>query len=294
MDNIGKLFWNDNVFLPKSFLIPAGEIRQITELSVTGGFEVTEHIQYCDEITYVISGSADFFSGDCCDKVKSGQIHFIKKGVKHKIIADKGENLRYICIGINPEYSCEGIKGFYDTLRGDCFVINDDGSLRDFSKLLLNELYINDESNKLMINMFIIQIFISMSRIIENRTCLLYKKNEKKTAQHTIYHLLRYIDREYMNISDVKSIASALSYSEYYISHLFREKMGMSIKEYILKKKISAGSELLKTTDMSIKDISEYLNFGSPHTFSQVFKRLTALSPTEYKRNFCSKPDSNF
>ena len=97
-----------------------------------------------------------------------------------------------------------------------------------------------------------------------------------------------------MNISDVKSIASALSYSEYYISHLFREKMGMSIKEYILKKKTSAGSELLKTTDMSIKDISEYLNFGSPHTFSQVFKRLTALSPTEYKRNFCSKPDSNF
>ena len=145
-----------------------------------------------------------------------------------------------------------------------------------------------------MINMFIIQIFISMSRIIENRTCLLYKKNEKKTAQHTIYHLLRYIDREYMNISDVKSIASALSYSEYYISHLFREKMGMSIKEYILKKKTAAGTELLKTTDMSIKDISEYLNFGSPHTFSQVFKRLTALSPTEYKRKFCSQPDSNF
>ena len=63
----------------------------------------------------------------------------------------------------------------------------------------------------------------------------------------------------------------------------------MSIKEYVIKKKLQAAAQMLKTTNLSIVELSEYLNFSSPHTFSQAFKKYYLMSPSEYK-----KTDSKF
>ena len=86
-------------------------------------------------------------------------------------------------------------------------------------------------------------------------------------------------------IKNVKSVSEELSYSEYYISHLFKKKMGITAKEYITKKKIFHACELLKTSPLGIEEISEHLNFASSHSFRRAFKSVTGISPREYKNN---------
>ena len=290
MGNEEKIYSFDAVLRRERLNLPVGEVFQASELSIIRGSEIYEHIQECDEITYVISGKAKFYSDDVCQAVRGGQIHFVKKGVKHKIVAENEENFRYICLGINPDFTNENLKNVEDYFDMDSFVVQDDGNVRIFTELLINEFYLKDDSSHIMINLYISQIFIALARIIDNSGGKVRREGYKYSRkQFTMYHLLRYIDREYINIKSIKGIAEKLSYSEYYLTHLFKEKMNISIKEYLVRKKMMMACELLKTTDMTITEVAEYLNMGTAHTFSQSFKKVVSISPTEYKNMFNSK-----
>lgn len=285
-----KIYSFDAVLMRERLYLPVGEVFQASELSIMRGSEIYEHVQECDEITYIISGGAKFYCDDVCQEVRGGQIHFVKKGVRHKIVAENDENFRYICFGINPDFTNENLKNVAEYFDIDSFLVQDDGNVRIFSELLINEFYLKDNSSDIMINLYISQIFIALARIIDNNGGKVSRDSYKYSRkQFTMYHLLRYIDREYINIKSIRSIAEKLSYSEYYLTHLFKERMGISIKEYLIRKKMMMACELLKTTDMTITGIAEYLNMGTAHTFSQSFKKVVSISPTEYKNMINSK-----
>ena len=110
-----RLFAFDNVFINEPLSVPSGKIYQITELSLIRGGVIEEHIQHCDEITYVVSGRATVYSGDTTFELTKGQVHFIKKGQYHKIIASENENFHFYCIGflLDPEWRrprCSSIR----------------------------------------------------------------------------------------------------------------------------------------------------------------------------------------
>ena len=226
MKQYERSFSYTNSFFPDEYKLSIGDLIQIAEVSVISGCEIVEHIQMCDEITYAISGKAKIYSGENCTEIQSGQIHFIKRGLKHRIVADDNERFRYICIGILPDYSYRDIKSFAELLDDDFFFAEDDGDVRILAELLINEFYLRDTESDIMINMYLTQIFISLARILKNGGRTISRNNiyRQNTSQHTIYNTLRYIDREYINIKSVKQIAEHLSYSEYYLSHLFKEK----------------------------------------------------------------------
>jgi len=278
-----RLFSYDRLYTNNQLQLASGNIFQISELSMVKGGEVKDHIQLCDEITYAISGKADIISGNRCDTVSAGQIHYIKKGINHNIIADSDSGFRYICIGFLPNPENPDLANFIcETENTEYAILNDDGNIRILSEMLINEIYNTDSQSNTMINLYITQILISLYR-------LLHGKTERQPAGNissgfTIYHLLRYIDREYLNIENVKSISEKMAYNEYYLSHLFKEKMGISIKEYITKKKMITAANLLVTTNMTIREVSEQVNFASPHTFSQSFKKSFGTSPDQYRK----------
>jgi len=280
-----RLFFYETNFIGDNTLkIPVGEICQIAELSLVRGGEIPEHTQYCDEITYAVSGTAKIYSGDECYELSGGEIHYTKQGISHKIVASDDENFRYICFGFLPNKENEDIISFInETENKNHFVIKGDSNIRTSFDLLIDEIYTNDSQSHKMINLYTTQILISLYRLLRGK---MKRTAAVKTASgYAIYHTLRYIDREYINIKNVKSISDELSYSEYYLSHLFKEKLGVSIKEYVVEKKLKNAAMLLKTTDLSVTEIAEYHNFSTPHTFSQAFKRYFKVSPSEFKKS---------
>ena len=87
-----------------------------------------------------------------------------------------------------------------------------------------------------------------------------------------------------MRIANVKQVSDVLSYSEYYLSHVFKEKMDMTMKDYLMQKKIMTAIELLKESNMCISEISEQLHFSSLHSFGVAFKRYMGMSPSELRK----------
>ena len=84
----------------------------------------------------------------------------------------------------------------------------------------------------------------------------------------------------------LKELAQAADLSESYLSKLFRKEMGVTVSQYISQKRVEAAENLLKYSDFSCADISNYLCFNSESYFIQVFKSYTKMTPKEYRNNF--------
>ena len=163
----------------KRFKVPAGELCQVSQISVIRGGEIEEHIQYCDEITYAISGRAKMYSKDKCEEIREGQIHYIKSGLYHKIVADDDLSFSYICIGFVPDLTNDEIKTFSDMRKDvDSFIKNDDGMVRNLALMFLNEFYIQDEQSDIMIKSFFLQILNAVARIYRGN--LNYKDKKER------------------------------------------------------------------------------------------------------------------
>lgn len=84
----------------------------------------------------------------------------------------------------------------------------------------------------------------------------------------------------------LKDIADYVGLSQQYLSKLFHSEVGMTISEYINKKKITAASNMLKFSEYSAVDIGNYLNFSSHSHFIQTFKKYTGITPKEYRLKY--------
>lgn len=285
MENSNKRFEFNKLYLKELYEIGVGKIFQVSELSLAAGGEIDEHVQICDEITYVVSGSATFYINGEAVVLKHGQICYLRKNSTHKIEVGMNRDFRYLCIGIVLNEQNEYTKSFISGMKNmNWFVKNDTGNMRIILEMFINEFYMPDRRTDAIINLYASIVFLMLTRMLEENSNEKHQNTVTVYAQHMIYNILRYIDREYMNIKSVDDIAKRFSYSEYYISHLFRQKVGISIKQYVILKKMERAAELLKKTDISITDISESMNYYSPHTFSRAFKKIYSVTPTVYRK----------
>jgi AraC-like DNA-binding protein len=69
-----------------------------------------------------------------------------------------------------------------------------------------------------------------------------------------------------------------------YAARLFKRSIGLGVREYAKKKRLSAAAELLKTTDLSVKAIAAEFGYRSPPDFTRKFKEQFHLSPTDFRR----------
>lgn len=80
----------------------------------------------------------------------------------------------------------------------------------------------------------------------------------------------------------IEEMAQALYLSRGYLSTKFKKDTGITLNRYIHIVKISEARHLLKHSDQSILEISNYLGYSSPGYFSNVFKKYTGMTPGEY------------
>ncbi len=77
--------------------------------------------------------------------------------------------------------------------------------------------------------------------------------------------------------------ASEMCVSNNYLSFLVKQASGLTAKEWIDKAIIAQAKMLLKTTDLQNAQISHRLNFTNPSFFNKFFKRVTGMTPVEYR-----------
>ncbi|MDE6569473.1 MAG: AraC family transcriptional regulator [Alistipes sp.] len=88
----------------------------------------------------------------------------------------------------------------------------------------------------------------------------------------------------------VSFYAQQLCITPKYLTTVIKRVSGSSVSDWVDRYVILEAKTLLKHSHMSIQEIAYSLNFANQSFFGSYFKRITGLSPTQYKNSTPSKP----
>jgi YesN/AraC family two-component response regulator len=98
-----------------------------------------------------------------------------------------------------------------------------------------------------------------------------------------ISEIIEITEDEFANSDlSVVMLANRLSYNPKYISHIFKEKMGVTYTEYLRNVRIKYAITLFDHGIDSVKNVALLSGFSDPLYFSNVFKKNIGMSPREY------------
>lgn len=92
-----------------------------------------------------------------------------------------------------------------------------------------------------------------------------------------------FAERNYDKKLTLNDVAKEVHLSPKYLSRIFKEKTGMSFMEYKLQLRMEKAKGLLKESGDTIEEISYKLGYQNPESFGKIFKKMTRLSPREYR-----------
>lgn len=93
----------------------------------------------------------------------------------------------------------------------------------------------------------------------------------------------RYMEEHYREKFSLSRIADALYVNGSYLLRTFRAQTGQTMLWYHNHVRCEKASEMLANTRKTISDISEEVGFTTTSHFSHVYRRMTGISPTEYR-----------
>lgn len=93
-----------------------------------------------------------------------------------------------------------------------------------------------------------------------------------------------YIQQHLSEAIKVEDIAKAIFVGRSRLSTNFKKETGINLSDYILEVKINEAKRLLRYSNKPFSAISLYLGFSSQSHFTRVFKKLTEMTPLEYRQ----------
>lgn len=94
-----------------------------------------------------------------------------------------------------------------------------------------------------------------------------------------------YLDIHYRQKLTLESIANALNLNPSYISHIYKQEMGISPIQYVLHRKFGEAQGLLMDTELSVNEISDLLGFANTAHFNAMFKKHVGITPGQYRKS---------
>ena len=100
-------------------------------------------------------------------------------------------------------------------------------------------------------------------------------------ANDSLKRAILYIRQNYQSDITISDVASRTGIGERYLRKLFSRYLNLSPLDYLNQIRINKAIELLRNTEMSVKEVCFACGFQSPQYFSRIFKRQMGISPRE-------------
>ncbi len=106
----------------------------------------------------------------------------------------------------------------------------------------------------------------------------------RSTENSTVNKILEFLNYNFKNQINIEIISKKFNLDKSYISHLFKEHVGISVWSYVIFRRISYFNSLIKD-DINIEEASRMAGFNNYSNFFRLYKKHTGITPTEYKKH---------
>lgn len=114
--------------------------------------------------------------------------------------------------------------------------------------------------------------------------CERVRQERSRTYSAAVERTLDVIRTRYAEPLRVEDLAAVAHYSPSHLSTLFRQETGTTIGDALLRARLDAAMELLRSTTEPVSAVAQRVGYADMQYFSRVFKRSTGLTPLEYRR----------
>ncbi len=136
---------------------------------------------------------------------------------------------------------------------------------------------------------------VFIERVKDILTRLLEYRNSHVSGRYAsvILRAKKFIDKNYMDPDlCLRSTAESVNFSPNHFSAIFSQECGTTFIEYLTSVRIAQAKKLLRTTDMKSADIGYEVGFNDPHYFSFLFKKVSGMSPREWRSSSAGESSS--
>lgn len=116
---------------------------------------------------------------------------------------------------------------------------------------------------------------------------ILTDKQEKNEEEHPenpfCAQFSVWLTRHYMQDVSLEEAAEAMGMSSFYFSRFFRTAYNRTFLEYLTAYRVERAEELLRQTDIPVREIAAKVGYTDANYFTKVFKRHCGSTPTEYR-----------
>jgi AraC family transcriptional regulator len=96
---------------------------------------------------------------------------------------------------------------------------------------------------------------------------------------------INYIEENLTNDIDFKEVARRAFCSEYHFRRMFSFLTGITLSEYIRRRRLTLAAFELKDSNVKVIDIAMKYGYNSPDSFTRAFQNLHGITPSEARNN---------
>lgn len=238
--------------------------------------ELHEHSH--PEFIFVAGGSGRFETQTNQYPIKAGDFIICGKNVSHsEYLFDTPDSLMYHLGFTNTILN--GMEE--DDIINEPFCIIHTGSQFDIIKAyfiaLINEHLTPQISSKIIEEDLMRVLLLSSLRLAVCDMGLAYSQNK------AFFEAKDYFDKNYLAITNIEDACKFLNINKFYLTHIFKEQLGMPPIKYLLNKKIEKAKHLLVYSNASIREIALKCGYTDTAYFCRVFKKSEGITPLQYR-----------
>ncbi len=234
------------------------------------------HTHSCAELFFILDGHGYFRTLYEEFPISVQDLLIVNANVPHTEISSMKSPLQYIVLGIVGLEAASSEEG-YAMLH----IYNGWTELNSCVDLMLQESSKTLPGHEDVCRCLLEVVLIQLGR---QQDLSFSGESPGPRASKECEFIRRYIDNHFKEDLTLDHLAKLAHLNKYYLSHSFRREFGTSPINYLISRRVDESRFLLQKTDHPLSLIAEILGFSSLSYFSQCFRRVEGISPTEYRK----------
>lgn len=250
--------------------------------------EFHQHSFY--EIFFFLSGNVNYIIEGRSYKLRPGDILLTSSSDIHRPDISAGKPYERIVIWLADDFF-ERLRDFYDEDFTACFT---DAALKDYRLIRpdsqniahLRQLYgkmseakqSNEMGSSALISAYLTEFLVYVSRAYYDSPDSV--KNDI-TENEKINQVITYINENLTEELSLDRLAARFYISKYYLSRQFKQFTGLSLYQYIMKKRLISARNMLRA-GIPVMDACLCCGFNDYSNFLKAFKREFGRNPSKY------------
>lgn len=133
----------------------------------------------------------------------------------------------------------------------------------------------------------------SMERVMIHKYCLLVRNHSVKGYSLIIQKVINQINLNLTSDLGLSTLSEMFNISAGYLSTLFKKETGVTLTDYVNKKRVEHAILLLNATQLQIQTIASYCGVDDINYFTRIFKKFTDMTPKKYRSIISKSSEGN-